>query len=272
MAMPTRLSIRHLAVAALLLSAQAVAAEKAAKTSVKNDDIVVTAGPDKDEPDLTNSRPMIIIGSRIPRKSLQNNPLIASATSLGGLTPDSGLDAFGRIQIQHWRTCKADGAVLRKQTACHLVRVQQALDSGRLLLAEQLALPLATRSDLTPEERYVVQEYLYRIAGAIPDPVRRRRALAEMVNTGFMAVADERSALLTLASMAMTAGDSDDAIRRYRAVAVLDPDDTQSRINAGALLQRLGRIDESKDQIREAIAIARRTDQPIPSSWVDNAR
>lgn len=270
--MLTGLVFRHLAVAASLASAQSAVAETPASTTLKNDDIVVTARPDKDEPDPTNSRPIVIVGSRILRASLQHNPFIASATSLGGLTPDSGLDAFDRIQIKHWRTCKADGAALRKQTACHLVRVQQALDTGRFLLAEQLALPLATQSDLTTEERYVIQEYLYRIAGAIPDPVRRRRALSAMVDTGFMAVADQRSALLTLASMAMTAGDTDEAVKRYRAVAVLDPDDTQSRINAGALLQRLGRVDESKQQIREAIAIARRTDQPIPASWVDNIR
>lgn len=97
-------------------------------------------------------------------------------------------------------------------------------------------------------------------------------ALAAMVATGFMPVANERAAQLTLASMALTAGDPGDAVERYRAVARLEPDDTQSRMNAAALLQRMGRSDESKSQIRKAIAIARRTDQPIPSAWVDNAR
>ena len=140
------------------------------------------------------------------------------------------------------------------------------------MLAEQLTLSLTTEPDLTIEERYVVQEYLYRIAEAIPDAVRKRRALAAMVDTGFMAVADERTALLTLASWALNANDLGEAVTRYRAVAVLDPNDTQSRINAAVLLERLGHADEGKAQIREAIAIARRTDQPVPSAWLDNAR
>ncbi|QXQ07339.1 tetratricopeptide repeat protein [Sphingosinicellaceae bacterium] len=258
--MNTSGKLRRFVVVTMIFVTQSIQAQKAADAPVQNGDIVVTARPDKDEPDFSNSRPMVIVGSRIPRESLQHNPYIASATSLGGLTPDSGLDAFGSIRNYRWQTCKADGAAVRKHVACRLARVQQALTTGHPLLAEELILPLSTDSDLTLEERYVVQEYRYRIAEAIPDAGRRRTALAAMVATGFMPVAKERAAQLTLASMALKAGDPLEAIERYRAVAKLEPDDTQSRINAAALLQRIGRSDESKSQIREAIAIARRTD------------
>lgn len=234
-------------------------------------DIVVEGRPDPDEPDPSNLRRKVIVGSRIPRYSLQNDPNIASATSLGGVTWDSGMDAWQSMSTKRWKSCKAQGAVISKRVACALVRVQKAMDRMQVAEAEEIALPLAGDANLTIEERYVVHSYLYRIADMKSDASAKRRALNAMVDTGMMPEAKERLAVGTLASWALKANDTEAAIRWYRELASMNVNDTQSRVNAGVLLGRVGKTEESKAQFRAAISAARKEGKMVPAEWVERA-
>jgi hypothetical protein len=51
----------------------------------------------------------------------------------------------------------------------------------------------------------------------------------------------------------------------------MDAYDTQSRINAGILLGRVGRAEESKAQFRAAISAARKDGRLVPAAWIERA-
>lgn len=235
-------------------------------------EIIVEGRRDSSEPDVTNAEPKVFVGSRLKRNSLQRSPYIASATTLGGLHADSGLDASKGTRTRRWKTCKATGAQISKATACALVSVDKAVDAGDLRQAQQLALALAESPQLPLEDRFVTQSYLYRIAEAIPDREAKREALKELVESGLLSEADERSAVRTLASMAYGAGDKEEALELYQLLGELDPESTQARVNAAALLQGFGRDEEARLQLREAIDIAQRLGRQVPKSWLENVQ
>lgn len=257
----------------LLLVSQEASAQSTTAPSEDSgmEDIVVKGGIDPDEPDPSNLRRKMVTGSRIPQRSLQNNPHIASATSLGGLTSDSGMDAWQSIGTKRWKTCKAEGALIRKRIACALVRVEKAMTAMHAAEAGQIASSLASDPNLTVEEQYVVHAYLYRIADLQSDAAAKRRSLAAMFDTGMMSEAEERAAVGTLASWALKEGDSEAAVRWYRELASRDANDTQSRINAGILLGRMGKAEESRAQFQAAISAARREGKPVPAAWIERA-
>lgn len=235
-------------------------------------EIIVEGRPNPDEPDLTNSEPKVITGSRLMRRSLQRSPYIASATSLGGLTPDSGMDAWQNTRTRRWKSCKVSGAEVTKVTACALVDVDKAFDEGNYRRAQSLALAIAQRPKLPIEDRFVTQSYLYRIAEAITDRSAKRRALTELVGSGLLARVDELSAVRTLASMEFRDGDKGSALELYERAGELDPDDAQMRINAAAILQSVGRNEEARLHVQEAVSIAQRNGKQIPISWLENSR
>lgn len=199
----------------LLLVSQEASAQSTTAPSEDSgmEDIVVEGGIDPDEPDPSNLRRKMVTGSRIPQRSLQNNPHIASATSLGGLTSDSGMDAWQSIGTKRWKTCKAEGALIRKRIACALVRVEKAMTAMHAAEAGQIASSLASDASLTVEA----------------------------------------------------------AVRWYRELASRDVNDTQSRINAGILLGRMGKAEESRAQFQAAISAARREGKPVPAAWIERA-
>lgn len=199
----------------LLLVSQEASAQSTTAPSEDSgmEDIVVEGGIDPDEPDPSNLRRKMVTGSRIPQRSLQNNPHIASATSLGGLTSDSGMDAWQSIGTKRWKTCKAEGALIRKRIACALVRVEKAMTAMHAAEAGQIASSLASDASLTVEA----------------------------------------------------------AVRWYRELASRDVNDTQSRINAGILLGRMGKAEESRAQFQAAISAARREGRPVPAAWIERA-
>ena len=199
----------------LLLVSQEASAQSTTAPSKDSgmEDIVVEGGIDPDEPDPSNLRRKMVTGSRIPQRSLQNNPHIASATSLGGLTSDSGMDAWQSIGTKRWKTCKAEGALIRKRIACALVRVEKAMTAMHAAEAGQIASSLASDASLTVEA----------------------------------------------------------AVRWYRELASRDVNDTQSRINAGILLGRMGKAEESRAQFQAAISAARREGRPVPAAWIERA-
>jgi tetratricopeptide (TPR) repeat protein len=257
----------------LLISQQTVAQSTTSPSGdAKEAEILVKGRPDPDEPDHANWQRKVIVGSRIPRVSLQHNPNIASATSLGGLTPDSGLDAWQSSTTKRWKTCKADGAVISKRLACALLPVQKAMEMSRFNEAEKNLLLLSGDGGLTTEERYVVNSYLYKIAERNSDLVAKSRYLAAMVDTGMMPGVEERAAVGTLASWSLKADDFQGAISWYRILASADANDTQSRINAAILLSRVGKLEESKGLFREAIEAAARGGKAVPDEWRTRAR
>lgn len=262
----------------LLLLTVAIADGGIAQTAAPDkkqevEEIVVEGRRKPNEPDLTNSELMVVTGSRVMRRSLQNSPHIASATTFAGLTPDdSGVDAFKNTRTRRWKSCKVSGAEVTKVTACALVDVDKAFDEGNYRRAQSLALAIAQNPKMPIEDRFVTQSYLYRIAEAIPDRSAKRRALTELVASGLLAPIDELSAVRALASMAFRDGDKGSALALYQRAGELDPDDAQVRINAAAILQNVGRREEARLHVREAVSIAQRNGKQIPRSWLENSR
>lgn len=238
----------------------------------RGEDIVVVAAPDPDAPDLANQRKTIIVGSRIPRHSTQNNPLLATRTSLNGFTPGSGMDPYKDQRTIFWKSCRADGAVLRKPVACALAGVQKLIAAGKIAQASTAAARTAALPDLTGEERFAIGQYQYRLADMTNDGERRHAALETIVATDLLPVDEQASAVRTLASAAWHRNDQPEALERFQQAARLDPGDANSRVNAAAMLQSLGRRDEARQHLRAAIAIVAAKGQPVPQSWIDNAR
>ena len=255
-----------------LLASQGSAAAPQPSLAIVLPDIVVVGSPKAGEPDFTNSQPMLITGSRIPHRSLQHSPYVASATGFAGLTPDSGLDANKDTVVQRWTTCKVTGAVLSKQTACALAVAQKAMARQDYVAARAAVQGVLARPGLTVEDRHAAQSYAYRIADAVQDVTGKQDALAAMVDTGLMPADEEVAALRTLATEAHRSGRQSEALARYTAIAALLPDDTNSRVNAAVLLQEMGQGDAAKLRLRAAVAVAERTGRPVPQAWLDNLR
>ena len=248
------------------------AAQTTPSVAAEKDDVVVNGQVDPADPDPANLRAKVFVGSRLKRQSLQNNPNIAMMTSANGLDPTSGVDAWRNDATLRWKSCKLDGAYISKRVACALAAAQKMLTAGEAVAAHARMVMLAGDPDLTAEERYWNQRYLYRTAAAIPDAAEKRKALTAMVATGMMPTGEELSAIRTLASMAMKADDRAEALRRYEQASELDRTDTQSRINAASLLQSIGDNEKAAAHIRTAITIAQTQGRPVPQTWLDNAR
>lgn len=231
----------------------------------KQAEIVVTGERADSEIDPANLQPKVFVGSRIPRRSMQNNPNIASATSLGGLTPTSGMDPFAGDTTLRWKSCQIEGYSLGDH-ACALGKAQKAIDAGEWESAQALAAGLASRQDLSIDGQYLAQRMLYSVAVATSDAAGQRTSLEGMVATGVMPAAEELAALRTLASKAMRRGDPQDAILKYKEIAILDGNDHRSRINLGALLQQVGTVDEGRVHLRDAIEIMKRNGEVVPVS------
>ncbi len=238
----------------------------------QSSEIVVEGERSEDPMDAGNRLPKVILGSRIPRQSSQNNPYIASATSLGGLTPGSGMDPFANDRTLRWKSCKVDGYSVGAAHACMFGKAQKAIEAQQWGAAQAIAADLAAQQDISVDGQYLAQRMLYTVAAATGDQAARRRSLSKMVTTGLMPAADERAALRTLAAMAITAGDTADAIGKYRDLTILDSDDYQSRVNLGSLLQQNGDVEESKVHFLAAIQILERNGQPVPEPLILNSR
>ncbi|QNE30820.1 hypothetical protein F1C10_01755 [Sphingomonas sp. NBWT7] len=213
-----------------------------------------------------------MLGSRISRYSLQHNPMIAMKTSANGLTPDSGVDAFGNQRTIAWKSCRAEGVVLRKQIACRFVDVQKLVGAGKLIPAHQALSDVAATPGLTNDEQFATLQYQYRIAEAMGDPTLKRTALAGIVDTDLLPIDEQAGAVRSLGADAWKRGDQAEALRRFEQASRLDPADTISRVNAAAVLQSTGHRAQAVAYLQAAIAINRGKGHPIPQSWIDNAR
>lgn len=245
-------------------------------TSTETKEIVVVAhdrdGLDADAPDLANRKKGIVLGSRIPRYSLQNNPMLAMKTSPNGLTPGSGLDPYKEQRTIFWKSCRAEGAVMRKQVACRLVDVQKLMGAGKFGPARQALTEVLATPDLTIDERFSTLQYQYRIAEAMNDLTLRRIALAGIVDTDLLPIDEQAGAVRSLGAAAWKQGDQAEALRRFEQASRLDPSDTLSRVNAAAVLQSSGHRAQAVAYLRAAVAINRGKGLPIPQSWIDNAK
>jgi hypothetical protein len=255
------------------LSAQQASKEP---TSTEPRDIVVVArdpdGLDADAPDLANRKKGVVLGSRIPRYSLQNNPMLAMKTSPNGLTPGSGIDPYKEQRTVFWKSCRADGAILRKQVACKLVDVQKMISTGKLVPARLALEGVARIPDLSLDEQFATLRYQYRIADAMNDPILRRTALAGIVEIDVLPLDEQSSAVRSLGADAWNRGDQAEALLRFEQASRLDPSDALSRVNAAAALQATGRREQAAGYLRAAIAINRVKGQPVPQAWIDNAK
>lgn len=245
-------------------------------TSTQAKDIVVVArnpdGLDADAPDLANRKKGIVLGSRIPRYSLQNNPMLAMKTSPNGLTPGSGIDPYKEQRTIFWKSCRAEGAVMRKQIACRLVDVQKLMGAGKFVPARQALTEVAATPGLTIDERFATLQYQYRLAEAMNDPTLRRVALTGIVDTDLLPIDEQAYAVRSLGAVAWKQGDQAEALRRFEQASRLDPNDTLSRVNAAAVLQSTNHREQAVAYLRAAITINRVKGLPIPQSWIDNAK
>lgn len=235
-------------------------------------EVVVRGGRRGDDADAANRLPKVIVGSRIPRQSLQRNPYIASATSLGGLNAGTGMDAFSGDTAIRWKSCKVEGYSVGAPYNCMLGKAQKAIDTKEWDTARNIAGDLANRPDISVDGQYLARRLLYTIAAETGDQPTRRQALANLYDTGLMPVAEERAALQTLAMMASSAGDNREAIARYTALVAIDENDFQSRLSLGSLLQQSGSYYEGKAQYKDAVRIMKGRGHPIPESLAMSAR
>lgn len=226
-------------------------------------DIVVSAER-RDPVDAANLRPKVILGSRIPRESTQNNPYIASATSLGGLGGTSGMDPFKNDRTLRWTSCKVPGFALSSETGCALRKARKAIDARDWTGAGSILAELRARPQLSSDAHYLIHRLSWDLASGTGDKGGQRQALSGLVDSGVLSRDEHRAALRSLAAMALRAGDSGDAIAHYWAVVRIDPDDHRSRINLGALLQQTGDSGGAIAQFRDAIAIMRRAGIAVP--------
>lgn len=246
-----------------LLAVQARGQERDHDPASATDGIVVEGSIEQ--------RKRVIVGSRIPRVSLQANPGIAMGTSANGMTPDSGMDPFLKSRRIYSKECKATGASLSKAACTALAEAQAFFAKGNLAEASQRAAKVLQLDEATNEDAFVAQAFLYRVAESAGDWAARRAALNALVDLDFWSLDEKIRAERTLAAMALRAGDRAEALVRFERVIALDPADTQSLMNAAILSKEGGNSHRSKQLAGQAIDKMKQTGEAVPAGLMELA-
>lgn len=248
------------------LSAQQSPQPEASAQQPQDDVLIVTGKrPERKVPERK-----VILGSRIARPALFSGyRFTASDTSLGGLTPGSGMDPSARYVGNAYteETCTSDDPELTQESACLLIAARHAITAQDWPAAHGAVDRLESGQAGSATALYRAAQTRYAIASGEGDDIGRYFALDALLESGKLSPADKMAALRTRVAISLADGDDPAAIRDLQDLLAVAPDDISSLINLAGLYQRNDRLDQAAKTIRNAIAIRLAQGGDIPASW-----
>ncbi|RDC60704.1 hypothetical protein HME9302_01919 [Alteripontixanthobacter maritimus] len=230
---------------------------------------IVVAGPG-DADDRQNEREAaktVFAGSRIARQPLIVDTPIATNTSLGGLTPGSGMDpAGGYTRTRRTKTCISSDPAMSKRAACLMGEAQAAYAAGDMAEADHLYAAIADMPELGIDERRAAMEWRYRLARQSGAKETAEAVLEGLIDSGSMDWADEVSARRSLVASALRSGDKGLALERLVSLRQAGMADAQNLANL-AILGREQGLPDTAETMRAAIAKLEADGRDIPAGW-----
>ena len=217
----------------------------------------------------------VTLGSRIARRH-RERPFenVASETGVAGLLSGDELDFDGlggagaRFRNRRVVECRALHQQVSQEVACILFRAKQQTDAGDFAAARAALTPLLARRGLTAWERYYGGYFAYQLADAAQDDAAREQALHVMLATGRMEPVDRGRAVRALTRIALRSPDDATAIARFERLIQAQAE-ADALADLAALYARIGRMEQARARMAEAVALARQTGRIPPAGWTN---
>jgi tetratricopeptide (TPR) repeat protein len=215
------------------------------------------------------------LGSRIARR-VRERPFRAAPTNSGlaalvGNSGSANTDATGGFNaVTRYRRiteCVPEHEEVSEEIACLVFRVNHWTGTGEFEEASNALRPVLARRGLTGRERQYLGQAAYRLGGAADDPVLREAGLHMLLASGYMSEADRVGALRALAALAFERGDEMKAVDLLETLSTEVPSDARVLAGLAGLYERLGRRQEARGRMTEALAILRQRGETPPPEW-----
>lgn len=218
-----------------------------------------------------STTPRTVLGTRIarvPERRTYNT--VSTDTGLAGLIsgPDNNMDAAsGAVRNRLVRVCRADREEVSEASACALNEAREKIEASDFAQAAEILDTLLQTRHLSSWDRYYAGHYAFLLGQNADDPAQRRIGLTAMLASGRMEEGERPAAMRSLVSLALAAGDEEDAIRQLEALLDATPDDAQNQANLAILYGRQGRADVAKARMALAVDALRSAGRAPPESW-----
>ncbi|WP_160597437.1 hypothetical protein [Pontixanthobacter gangjinensis] len=210
----------------------------------------------------------VLVGSRIPRRAVFTDGIVATSMGTRGLVPQSGMDQGATVRTIKRRECKSDDPAIGKAAACLLLEAKAAIELADYSGADGALFYLADSEEFTAQERLAGAQWRYRLAGERGDAPTREDALEQMVETGAMNAVDQAQAQRALSTMARRDGRLPLARRRLLALDASGQAQTQDLANL-AIMTRALDLQGAETYMNRAIIKRESGGGTAPKGWHD---
>ena len=209
----------------------------------------------------------VLVGSRVPRRPVFVDGVVATSTGTRGLTPGSGMTPSSLyVRLLKRSECVADRPDISEPVACRLIAAREAMAGQDHSLVRGLLIPVAENAERSGAERYASAEMLALSAEGEEDRRYLEEAYELMLESGGLQGRTRASLLRVLAGMALDRGDRDGARDRYAEAVAIGEDDPRTFVNL-AILQRETGVGDAAATMRRAIAMREAKGEAVPPEW-----